>query len=300
MIPIDREPDIEWLDEQIEKRDQLRKLLVRLVALVLVIAFIPLAFSGVLYLFGLPSLRLMIESRELSNDPAYRAFRSAVVAIRADNRQGTGFAIQIPVKTDNDSSSNEQDNPPTPVTETVVVTNHHIVLDAEQVEIGLKSDVFHPAITWLQWPAIDLAMIRLQEAGSDIPTAFSELTPLPLTEESTKPSPGDLLIVIGNPLGLFQVTTQVTYIGQTTLSDIDSPVLMVRGPVFRGNSGSPVIDTNGQVIGMVFAVAEADRADYGNALTRGSILTAAKDRVTFLIPAVSIREQLNGEMIDAR
>jgi hypothetical protein len=61
-----------------------------------------------------------------------------------------------------------------------------------------------------------------------------------------------------------------------------------------------VIDTNGQVIGMVFAVAEADRADYGNALTRGSILTAAKDRVTFLIPAVSIREQLNGEMIDAR
>jgi low temperature requirement protein LtrA len=53
VIPIDREPNIEWLDEQIEKRDQLRKLLVRLVALVLVIAFIPLAFSGVLYLFGL-------------------------------------------------------------------------------------------------------------------------------------------------------------------------------------------------------------------------------------------------------
>lgn len=257
----------------------------------LVIAFIPLALSGVLYLFGLPSLRLLIESRELSNDPAYSALRSAVVAVRADQRQGTGFAIRM-----NDESESA---PPLAGGETanledtkiVILTNDHIIGDAENVQVSLKADDFQPVNEWLQWPQSDLAMILLPQL--DLPAAFSKLTTLTLADSAAEPEPGDPLIVIGNPLNLFQITTEATFIGQTTLSGISGPVLMIKGPVFRGNSGSPVIDAENQVIGMVFAVADTDQADQGGLLTRGSILTAAQDRIAFLIPATTIWEQVN-------
>ena len=42
------------------------------------------------------------------------------------------------------------------------------------------------------------------------------------------------------------------------LSDWDVPVVMMKAPVYRGNSGSPVLNKDGKVIGVIFATLDHD------------------------------------------
>lgn len=251
VIPADLETATELddsteLDELEEKRTRSRRIVVRGIALLLTISFIFLAFGGILHFLKLPSLGLLIESIALSRDPQYDSLRRSVVIVQADNRQGTGFIVQ---------------------SDGMIVTNAHIIEDAGEVRIGLKTDDIHLATSWQQWSQLDLALVQFD--GRDLPT-------LELEQDNNILFPGDPVTVIGNPLGLFQIVSEAEYIGQTTSDDNSTLLLMIRGPVYRGNSGSPVINSSGKVVGILFAVADVDNSDPEN-------------RIGFVIPVAAIR-----------
>src|SRR5699024_9263154 len=66
---------------------------------------------------------------------------------------------------------------------------------------------------------------------------------------------------IGNPLGFHGIANKGTIIDYTRLQNWDEDVIMMKAPVYRGSSGSPVINGDGEVIGVVFAT--TDRENYG-------------------------------------
>lgn len=169
-------------------------------------------------------------SRELSRDPEISAYMAAVAAVSADRRSGTGFNIDP---------------------EGLIITSHHIIEDAGQIELRLKSGQKYAVIDWTSFPESDLAFIDIK--ANNLP--YLSLA------ENPQSQPGDPIIIIGNPLGYFLVVVRAKVLGMTEIEGLDTPVLMLKGPVFKGHSGSPVINSDGQVIGVIFATLEGSSGD---------------------------------------
>ena len=65
---------------------------------------------------------------------------------------------------------------------------------------------------------------------------------------------------IGNPLYFTQIANEGAILGMVSVAGRQRPVMAVDAPVFKGNSGSPVINEQGQAIGVIYATGEIVRA----------------------------------------
>lgn len=219
------EPYEEYPDSEIAEQPESRwkKLTVRLIALILALALLLIAFAGVLRIIGIPGVSFLIESATLAQNPRIRTMMQAVVRVQADNRYGTGFNI--------DENG-------------LIVTNSHITADADLVKVSFLPDrVQYQIEEWQDYSGSDLAFIELDS---------QELPVLELEQSKTTENEEDL-ILIGNPLGFFRIASRGTLIGYANVQSISTPVLMIRSQVHRGSSGSPVLNRDGKVIGVVFA-----------------------------------------------
>src|SRR3982751_5475560 len=124
----------------------------------------------------------------------------------------------------------------------LVITNFHVVRNAEQVEVGLKDGRKLPADPVVLAPALDIAVLRI--GANNLPTL--ELG------DSSKLQVGDYVVAIGNPFGLGQtVTSGIISATDRPLGRGDSRrFLQTDAPINPGNSGGPLIDLNGKVIGI--------------------------------------------------
>jgi S1-C subfamily serine protease len=129
-----------------------------------------------------------------------------------------------------------------------ILTNNHVIEGASKVEVKLgSSDTEHEAEVVGADPATDVALLKV-----NAPT--SEEHPLSLGN-SSKISVGDPVVAIGNPFGLDRTVT--AGIVSALQRQIQAPngfsishVIQTDAAINPGNSGGPLINSEGQVIGI--------------------------------------------------
>jgi serine protease Do len=129
----------------------------------------------------------------------------------------------------------------------LVVTNAHVIANADQITVTLSDDTALQAQVIGRDTVTDLALLKV-EAKSPLPAAA--------WGDSGKAKVGDWVLAIGNPFGLGGSVT--AGIISATARDIHSgpydDYLQTDASINRGNSGGPMFDLAGEVIGINTAI----------------------------------------------
>lgn len=129
-----------------------------------------------------------------------------------------------------------------------IVTNHHVIADADEIRVQLADGRVAPARVVGGDPDTDLAVLKI------------DLTPLPVVTfgRSDQLKVGDVVLAIGNPMGLSQTVTHGIVsavsrhqLGIAPLEDF----IQTDAPINFGNSGGALIDTRGDLVGINTAMA---------------------------------------------
>jgi tetratricopeptide (TPR) repeat protein len=122
-----------------------------------------------------------------------------------------------------------------------VVTNRHVIENAYRAEVHSYNGSIYPVKGVIAVDAEgDLALLKI-----DAPP--NQVRPLPL--DRTSPQEGESVVVIGNPFGLEgSVTNGIV----SAVRDIPTfgRIIQITAPISPGSSGSPVVNMQGQVIGV--------------------------------------------------
>jgi tetratricopeptide (TPR) repeat protein len=122
-----------------------------------------------------------------------------------------------------------------------IVTNRHVLDGAHRAEVHSSTGSIFQVKGVLAVDAEgDIALLKI-----DMPTP--PIKPLPL--DKTSPQEGESVVVIGNPLGLEgSVTNGIV----SAVRDIPTfgRIIQITAPISAGSSGSPVVNMQGQVIGL--------------------------------------------------
>jgi S1-C subfamily serine protease len=141
-----------------------------------------------------------------------------------------------------------------------IVTNYHVVAGAQSVEVSFSNSDNMKARIVGSDPSTDLAVLQVDARSR-------ALTPLAFGN-SDRVRVGDSVVAIGNPLGYDRsVTAGIVSAVQRAISapnqfPIDH-VIQTDAPINHGNSGGPLIDSRGEVIGVNAQIATGD-AGSGN------------------------------------
>src|SRR5215470_1130364 len=132
-----------------------------------------------------------------------------------------------------------------------IVTNYHVVKDAEKVEVTLPDKTKVEATVVGADPNNDLAVIQVK-----VPRG--KLTPIPLGT-SRGLSVGQKVLAIGNPYGLERTLTTgiVSSLGRSIQAEngrIIQDIIQTDAAINPGNSGGPLLNSQGQIIGINTAI----------------------------------------------
>ena len=142
-----------------------------------------------------------------------------------------------------------------------IVTNYHVVANAQSVEVSFSNSDNMKAKIVGSDPSTDIAVLQVDARSR-------ALTPLALGN-SDRVRVGDSVVAIGNPLGYDRsVTAGIVSALQRAISapnqyPIDH-VIQTDAPINHGNSGGPLIDARGRVIGVNAQIATGGSSSDGN------------------------------------
>ncbi len=125
----------------------------------------------------------------------------------------------------------------------LVVTNNHVIEDADEIEVVFDNGTRVPAKLKGTDSKTDLALL---EIDGDQPY------PYVIFGDSEKTRVGDWVVAIGNPFGLGGTTTKgiISARGRDIRSGLVDDFIQIDAPINRGNSGGPLFNMKGEVIGI--------------------------------------------------
>ena len=128
----------------------------------------------------------------------------------------------------------------------IVITNNHVVANAEDILVRVGDKEYDAKIIGAD-PYMDIAVIKMQTNDKFEPVTFGD---------SSKARVGDWVVAIGNPFGLGGTVTsgiisaRNRQIGLTRYEDF----IQTDASINQGNSGGPLFNLNGEVIGINTAI----------------------------------------------
>lgn len=141
-----------------------------------------------------------------------------------------------------------------------ILTNNHVISDAQKMEVTLADGSKWPAKLVGQDPDKDLAVIKIN--------APAEKLKLLTFGDSKKLQVGQKVLAIGNPfgLGLTLTTGIISSLGRTIRSEVGTiieDVIQTDASINPGNSGGPLLNSQGEIIGVNTAILSPTGASVG-------------------------------------
>ena len=140
----------------------------------------------------------------------------------------------------------------------VILTNHHNIEGAQEIRVVTADRREWPATVILDDPRADLAVLKIDAKGERLPT-------LAIDDESS-PQVGDLVLAIGDPFGVGQTVTNgiVSALARSQVGSNDYAFfIQTDAAINPGNSGGPLVNMNGDLIGVNTAIVSSSGASAG-------------------------------------
>jgi serine protease Do len=128
-----------------------------------------------------------------------------------------------------------------------VVTNNHVIDGAGEITVIFHDGSRHSATLKGRDPKTDLALLKIESP---------EELPYVRFGDSEKTKVGDWVVAVGNPFGLGGSVSAgiISARGRDIHSGPYDDYLQIDAPINRGNSGGPLFDANGKVVGINTAI----------------------------------------------
>jgi serine protease Do len=130
----------------------------------------------------------------------------------------------------------------------LILTNAHVVKDADEITVTLADKRSFKAKVVGADPESDIAVVKIEATG----------LPVAKMADSSKLRVGEIVLAVGSPFGFDQTVTQgiVSAKGRTDVRIIDyEDFIQTDAAINPGNSGGPLVNIEGEVVGITTAIA---------------------------------------------
>ncbi|WP_182540568.1 S1 family peptidase [Nocardioides ginsengisegetis] len=126
---------------------------------------------------------------------------------------------------------------------TTLVTNRHVVAGARTMAVRAPQGAMTRVDSWVVSRRDDLALLHLASPITSAPVSLS-----------TDPTPGDLVAALGYPLGGPLRTAQGRVVGVGDVPGVSGAMITASMDILPGNSGGPLVNTEGELVGLIRAI----------------------------------------------
>ena len=177
------------------------------------------------------------QNNPFANDPFFRQFFGNVPqepSTRKTHGLGTGFILS---------------------SDGYICTNHHVIANMDSVTVKVSDKEYQAKIVGSD-PVVDIALIKIEGAGKFKPVHLGNSDELKV---------GDMVVAIGNPFGLDRTFTSgiVSATGRTVIDSMGNSHIQTDASINQGNSGGPLINIDGEVVGVNRAILSESGGNVG-------------------------------------